>query len=396
MVREACLFDVVPLFGDLDHDREHPAVAAIEAVMRAFSGPVLATASEAVTWRQRPVVAHAVEKPDRHARVAIWRAQLPFASDATVVAAADSYQLRPGTIVAAARNAIAVSDGDVTIESIHTGVRAQIGTELGGLATRIEWRQTWDDLVLPPDQIDQVIELMARARHRSTVLESWGFGPKVGKGHGLTALFSGPPGTGKTMVAGLVASELGLDLYQVDLSKIVSKYIGETEKHLAALFDAAESGHAILLFDEADSLFAKRSAVKSSNDRYANLEVNFLLQRIESFTGICLLTTNNETAIDEAFRRRLSLHVRFPVPEDDQRQGLWEAMIPAAAPVEPNLDMSRLASEFEMSGGYIKNAMMRAAYLAADENTAISMKHLWQSARAEYEAMGKVAYQRAA
>ena len=396
IVREACLFDVVPLFLDIDEDAAHPARTAIEGAMGAFSGPVLATASEGLVWRQRPVVTHTVDKPDRGARAAIWREHLAGAGDEIHAAAAESYQLRPGSIVAAARNAIAIAGDTVTAEAIHAGVRAQIGAELGTLATLIDWRQTWDDLVLPTDQFEQIIELVARARHRSTVLETWGFAAKVGKGHGLTALFSGPPGTGKTMVAGLVASELGLDLYQVDLSKIVSKYIGETEKHLASLFDAAESGHAILLFDEADSLFAKRSEVKSSNDRYANLEVNYLLQRMESFTGICLLTTNHETAIDEAFRRRLALHVRFPLPEEDQRRDLWEAMIPEAAPVEHDLDLSRLAREFEMSGGYIKNAMLRAAYLAAEGGSAIGMTQLWKAARAEYEAMGKVAFQHAA
>jgi len=399
VVREACLFDVVPLFGNLDAGGDHAVQAAIERSVRSFSGPVLATASEAVRWHQRPVVAHTVDKPDRAARVRVWRDRLVGADDELIGAAADSYTLRPGAIADAARNAIAIAGGEgaaVSAEAIQAGVRAQLGAELGALATRIDWRQTWDDLVLPTDQFEQVIELVARARHRSTVLETWGFGAKVGKGHGLTALFSGPPGTGKTMVAGLIASELGLDLYQVDLSKIVSKYIGETEKHLASLFEAAESGHAILLFDEADSLFAKRSAVKSSNDRYANLEVNYLLQRLESFTGIALLTTNHETAMDEAFRRRLAVQVRFPVPEQDQRQQLWAAMIPASAPVEDDLDLGRLAREFEMSGGHIKNAMLRAAYLAAEDSTAISMKHLRSSARAEYEAMGKLAFRHAA
>jgi SpoVK/Ycf46/Vps4 family AAA+-type ATPase len=246
------------------------------------------------------------------------------------------------------------------------------------------------------DQFDQVAELVARVRHRRQVLDAWGFGDKIGRGHGVAALFSGPPGTGKTMVAGLVARELGLDLYQVDLSKMVSKYIGETEKQLARLFDAAESGHAVVLFDEADALFAKRTEVKSSNDRYANLEVNYLLQRLESFTGISILTTNHETAIDDAFRRRLALHVRFPMPDEPQREQLWTAILPDRAHVARNVDHARLAREFEMSGGYIRNAALRAAYLAADEGDAIGMAHLWRAARAEYEAMGKVAYQLAA
>jgi predicted nucleic acid-binding protein len=398
VIREACLFDVLPMFEELDGDRQHPARASVEHAMRSFTGPVLATAREPVAWRDRPVVIHSVEKPDRAAREAVWRECLDGAQPELITGVAETYQLRPGSIVAAARNALATAGNAtaLTAAAVHEGVRARMGDELGALATRIDWRQTWDDLVLPPDSFEQIIELVARVRHRSTVLESWGFAAKVGKGHGMAALFSGPPGTGKTMVAGLIASELGLDLYQVDLSKIVSKYIGETEKQLATLFEAAEAGHAILLFDEADSLFAKRSEVKSSNDRYANQEVNYLLQRMESFTGIALLTTNHETSIDEAFRRRLAVHVRFPMPEEEQREHLWATMIPSSAPIVANLEMARLAREFEMSGGYIKNAVLRAAYLAAEEGGAITMGHLWKSARAEYEAMGKVAYQSAA
>ena len=182
---------------------------------------------------------------------------------------------------------------------------------------------------------------------------------------------------------------MGLDLYQVDLSKVVSKYIGETEKNLATVFDAAETGHAVILFDEADSLFAKRSEVKSSNDRYANLEVNYLLQRIEQFTGISMLTTNHESTIDEAFRRRLAIHVRFGVPDEDQRELLWRAMLPEAAPVEGDIDVRELAHNFAMTGGYIKNAALRAAYLAA-RSGAIGMDHLRRAARAEYAAMGKL------
>jgi SpoVK/Ycf46/Vps4 family AAA+-type ATPase len=193
------------------------------------------------------------------------------------------------------------------------------------------------------------------------------------------------------MVAGLVAQELGLDLYQVDLSRVVSKYIGETENNLAAVFDAAESGHAILLFDEADALFAKRSEVKSSNDRYANLEVNYLLQRVEQFRGIAILTTNHETALDEAFRRRLAIHVRFGIPDERQRALLWQAMLPGRAEVAGDIDFERLGRDLAMTGGYIKNAALRAAYLAADEGSPITMAHLWRAARGEYEAMGKLA-----
>ena len=192
------------------------------------------------------------------------------------------------------------------------------------------------------------------------------------------------------MVAGLIADELKLDLYQVDLSKVVSKWIGETEKNLAGLFEAAEAGHAILLFDEADSLFARRTEVKSSNDRYANLEINYLLQRMEAFSGITILTTNNDTSIDPAFRRRLSLKIDFPIPEADERERLWRSMFPPQARLADDLDFSTLAQRFEMTGGYIKNAAVRAAFLAADEGTPITMALLVRAARSEYAAMGKV------
>jgi SpoVK/Ycf46/Vps4 family AAA+-type ATPase len=185
---------------------------------------------------------------------------------------------------------------------------------------------------------------------------------------GLTALFYGPPGTGKSMVAGLVARELGLDLYRVDLARIVSKWIGETEKNLAEVFDAAEDGQVVILFDEADSLFAKRTEVKSSVDRYANLEVNYLLQRLDTFEGVAVLTTNLEGSIDQAFKRRMSLRLHFPFPDEDMRVRLWAAHIPTATPIAGDFDFKDLAKRFPLSGGYIRNSTLRGAFLAAQEN----------------------------
>ena len=395
VLREAAVLRLVPLFEDVAVASDDVVVLALEDALVGFGRPVLVTSAAPVALRARPVVVHRVAKPDRELRAAQWAAHVPTAPTALVREVADQYALWPGAIAAAARNAVAVAapGAALTATDVQAGVRAYLGEQLQGLATRIDWRQTWDDVVLPPDQFEQLIELVARVRHRGHVLERWGFGDKTAKGHGIAALLSGPPGTGKTMVAGLIAQELGLDLYQVDLSKVVSKYIGETEKQLGALFDAAETGQAIILFDEADALFAKRSEVKSSNDRYANLEVNYLLQRLEQFTGVCLLTTNHETAIDEAFRRRLALHVRFPLPDEPQRAELWRALMPRAAEVSGDIDPARLAEAFVMSGGYIKNAVLRAAYRAADEGTPIAMRHLWRAARAEYESMGKVAYE---
>jgi hypothetical protein len=397
VLREACLFNVIPMFEGLTARGDCSATAVLERELRDFAGPVMATVTEPIRFDARPVVVHPLVKPDAATRCRQWRAALPEADVHVLDEAARKYTLWPGAIGSAAHNARAIAGcGGITSDSIHAGVRAHLGDQMAGLAHRVECRQTWNDVVLPRDQFDQLIELVARVRRRSQVLETWGFGDKIGKGNGVAALFSGPPGTGKTMFASLLAQELGMDLYQVDLSKIVSKYIGETEKQLATLFDAAETGQALILFDEADSLFAKRTEVKSSNDRYANLEVNYLLQRLEAFTGVALLTTNHERSIDEAFRRRIAVHVRFPMPEEGQRAELWRALLPASADVADDIDAVELARNFELSGGYIKNAVLRAAYVAADQGCAITMAHLWRAARAEYESLGKIAHQRAA
>lgn len=385
--RECRLHGAAALLRDIDAHEHAPRL------LRRLPAPVAATARTVGAWEVgRPITVHHVELPSRETRAAVWREAMPRADPGLFDHAADAFAIPPTVIRRVAAGAIALANESRTTEAhLRAALRAELEHRMVGLASRIDVKQTWDDLVLPPDQMDQLVELVARVRHRRLVVDTWGFGDKVGKGQGVSALLSGPPGTGKTMVAGLVANELGLDLYQVDLSRIVSKWIGETEKQLANLFDAAETGHAILLFDEADSLFGRRTEVRSSNDRHANLEVNYLLQRLEAFSGICMLTTNHETAIDDAFRRRLSIHVRFPMPDDVQRAELWRVMLPERAPRAGDIDPERLGNEFVMSGGYIKNAAVRAAFLAADEGEPIAMRHLWRAARVEYEALGKIA-----
>jgi len=394
VVRECCLLGVLPLLANIEVLGDGPTWNLVTSeVLDAFHGPVLATLETARALRTtRSIVEVEVKPLDHAARMQLWRNALPHAAHDLCRGLAP-YALTPGMLTRCASDArAAAGDTPITATHIRDALRSAFDQKLSATARRTEVLQTWDDLVLPSDQFDQVVELVARVRHRDHVLERWGFAEKAGRGNGVAESFSGQQGTGKTMAAGLIANELGLDLYQVDLSRIVSKYIGETEKALGALFDAAESGHAVILFDEADSLFAKRSEVKSSNDRYANLEVNYLLQRLDAFKGICILTTNHESSIDEAFRRRLAVHVRFPMPDEAQREQLWQAMIPARATVEGTLDFERLARDFSMTGGYIKNAAIRAAYLAADEGTPISMTHFRRAARTEYEAAGKLAY----
>ncbi|MBL0215769.1 MAG: ATP-binding protein [Myxococcales bacterium] len=344
-----------------------------------------------VDWG-RPVVVIELQPPTHAQRIALWQFALAALGDHDANYLAQTYPLAPAFVMRAAAAALAAAGGQaLQRDDICGGIRAVLDDQLGAYAKRITVSQTWNDVVLPPEQIEAIIELMSRVRGRHEVYETWGFAAKVGRGLGVSALFSGPPGTGKTMVAGLIAQELALELYQVDMAKLTSKYIGETEKHLAALFDAAEAGHAILLFDEADSLFGKRTEVKSSNDRYANLETNYLLQRLESFTGICLLTSNHETNMDPAFQRRLSLHLRFELPDVEERAQMWRAVLPASAPTASDIDFTALAQKYTMSGGYIRNAVLRAAFLASDRKETITTALLERAARVEYEGMGKIA-----
>ena len=384
----------VPMLCNLDAlDADRLAIVANDFAPL-VEGNILVTCGvqrPAMQW-DRPVVVIEMEQPTHAQRATLWNEALGQGTVEDAERLAAQYPLAPGLIVRAAEAAKARAAGcELEVAHVYAGIRAVLDDRLGAYARRITVTQTWDDIVLPPDQIDSIVELMARVRGRHTVYEQWGFGAKVGKGLGVSALFSGPPGTGKTMVAGLIAKELGLELYQVDMAKVVSKFIGETEKNLAALFDAAEAGHAILLFDEADSLFGKRTDVKSSNDRYANLETNYLLQRLETYTGICLLTSNHESNMDPAFQRRLSLHLRFMLPEADERTAMWEALLPAGAPRAGAFDFAGLGRKFAMSAGYIKNAVLRAAFIAADRSETITMAHLERAARVEYEGMGKLA-----
>ena len=409
MVREALLFGAVPLFENMDLLAPHAEsnrpdrVRPFEGALLGFPGAVAATCaprdSRPVNLG-RGVLMVDVPVPLEGVRAALWRRALDGTSapglDFDMVAA--RYPITGGILLrsaAAARSLAAAraragGAAGVDDRDIHDGLRGTLDVKLSGLGRRITWRQTWKDLILPEDSLEEVREFIARVKHKRRVYDDWGFSRKMAKGLGLSALFAGQPGTGKTMVAGLIATDLALDLYQIDLSRIVSKYVGETEKNLAELFDAAEAGHAILLFDEADSLFAKRTEVKSSVDRYANLEVNYLLQRMESFGGITILTTNMDSAIDEAFKRRISFKVNFPFPEPEDRKKLWQVMLPTEAEVGSDIDFDFLSNKYEMSGGYIRNAVLRAAFLAADDQSPITMRHMMRAANLEYTGMGKV------
>jgi SpoVK/Ycf46/Vps4 family AAA+-type ATPase len=256
---------------------------------------------------------------------------------------------------------------------------------LEDLAQRIDGRASWDDLALPESLIQVLHEIAAQVRHRLTVYERWGFGRPGARGLGISALFAGTSGTGKTLAAEVLASDLDLDLFRIDLASVVSKYIGETEKNLRRIFDAADQGGAILLFDEADALFGKRSEVKDSHDRYANIEVSYLLQRMEEFRGLAILTTNLRSSLDTAFLRRIRFTLQFPFPDAAQREEIWRRAFPKQAPLD-GIDIPRL-SQLSIPGGSIRNIALHAAFLAADEGTSLGMGHLLRAARSDYAKM---------
>ena len=292
-----------------------------------------------------------------------------------------------------------VSQFDFSAATIHAAAGRFVGDDLWetcrrharprleGLAQHIPSRARWENLILPAPQTQTLREIATQVRHRAKVCEDWGFAEQSGRGLGLSALFCGPSGTGKTLAAEILANELRLDLFRVDLSAVVSKYIGETEKNLRRVFDAAEEGGAVLLFDEADALFGKRSEVKDSHDRYANVEVSYLLQRMEAYRGLAVLTTNMKDALDPAFLRRLRFVVQFPFPDAVQRAEIWRRIFPAKTPTDA-LDFSVLA-RLSVSGGNIRSIALNAAFAAADACGPVLMSHVLRAARLEYEKLEK-------
>jgi hypothetical protein len=273
---------------------------------------------------------------------------------------------------------------------LDLGARHASSSRLGELATRLDPGYGFADLVLPDRQLDMLRSISAYLRHRDRVLAEWGYEATVSRTQGLKVLFAGESGTGKTMAAQVLGAELGLDLFRVDLATIVSKYIGETEKNLERIFTAADGSNAILFFDEADALFGKRSEVSDSHDRYANIEVAYLLQRMEAYPGAVILATNFRRNIDDAFVRRLDFVIDFPFPEAEDRRRIWRLVLPASAPVADDVDLDFLANQFKLSGGAIRNCSLAAAFRAADEDTQIEMRHLVRAVAQEYGKQGRL------
>ena len=276
-----------------------------------------------------------------------------------------------------------------SVDDLLAAARAQSGHDLATLARKIEPVYCWDDIVLPVEAMAQLREICQRVAARYRVLGEWGFGSKLSIGKGINALFAGPSGTGKTMAAEIIANELGLDLYKIDLSGVVSKYIGETEKNLDRIFAAAENANAIAFFDECDALFGKRSEVRDSHDRYANIEISYLLQKMEEYEGVAILATNLRQNLDESFIRRLAFIIHFPFPDEADRQRIWNKIWPTETPLAADLDLGFLARRFKLSGGNIKNIVLAAAFIAANDGGRVTTAHLLQATRREYQKMGK-------
>ena len=277
----------------------------------------------------------------------------------------------------------------LTKEHLYLGCKAQSNKKLLQYASMVESNYTWKDIILPPDTVEQLKEIVNYVKNYHIVYSKWGFGDKLSMGKGSNILFAGPPGTGKTMAAGIISKALGLDLYRIDLSSMVSKYIGETEKNLNKVFHEARTSNSIVFFDEADALFGKRTEIKDAHDRYANIEVSYLLQKMEEHEGIIILASNMKSNIDEAFLRRMHFSIDFPFPDERCREKIWKIMVPAKAPVDEAIDYGFLARRFKLSGGNIKNIQIAAAFLAAEEGGAIGMGHVIRATKRELQKMGR-------
>lgn len=400
--REAVLNSSALLLECDDEHQETASAVAVSWLMETIRTPLIVATRSARKPAHRSMVLFEVENPTRSEQAELWQEALPSfpTLNGKLSAVVSQFNLGPAAIRSAAWQAsIDAPQGTEVegedsagrperfVEHLWDACRVQARPRLEGLAQRIEPSATWDDLVLPENQKQVLSQIAVHVRRRAKVYQTWGFGSKGSRGLGISAMFAGVSGTGKTMAAEVLAKELRLDLYRIDLSQVVSKYIGETEKNLRRVFDAAEEGAAVLLFDEADALFGKRSEVKDSHDRYANIEVSYLLQRMEAYRGLAVLTTNRKSALDQAFMRRIRFVVEFPFPDAPQRAEIWRRVFPEATPTD-GLKIDRL-SRLHATGGHIRNIALGAAFLAADAGEPVRMSHVLNSARSEFAKMEK-------
>ncbi len=387
--REAILTSSALLLDAQDWDYpDVPLAAAVDGLAERIRTPLLLACRERLPLARRPATVLAVSKPAPHEQRQAWRRALGPAADrlnGRVEELVAHFSLSAPAIHAVGVEVLGPEpDGnaDALAQVLWERCREQARPRLEALAQRLEPGADWEDLVVPEAQLELLRQMEAQVRQRVTVYERWGFAGRGTRGLGISALFAGPSGAGKTLAAEVLARRLHLDLYRVDLAAVVSKYIGETEKNLRRVFDAAEGGGAILLFDEADALFGKRSEVKDSHDRYANVEVSYLLQRMEAYRGLAILTTNVKSALDAAFVRRIRFVVQFPFPDQAQRAEIWRRIFPPSTPTE-GLDVDKLA-RLNVAGGNIRNIALNAAFLAAGEGAPVQMAHLLRAARSEY------------
>ena len=389
--REAALGDVALLLEWDDVDGADAArTEATQRLIESAAWPLIVSSSERRRARRAAMLSFDVRNPSASEQRTIWQralSDLPVHLNGEIDALTSQFDLGLQKVYAARAAALAEQPEGDFAGALWDACRRQARLRLDDLAQRIEPAATWSDFVLPEAQLRPLREIAVHVRQRTTVYERWGFAAKGARGLGISALFAGPSGTGKTMAAEVLANALRLDLYRIDLSAVVSKYVGETEKNLRRVFDAAEEGGAILLFDEADALFGKRSEVKDSHDRYANIEVGYLLQRMEAYRGLAILTTNLKSALDSAFLRRIRFIVHFPFPDAEQRAEIWRRIFPVQTPTK-DLDVTKLA-RLNVTGGNIRNIALNAAFLAAEANEPVRMAHLLRAAQGEYAKLEK-------
>jgi len=394
----ARLRDAVPYLADVDalYDDRGDLVAEHADALAHFPGLLVAGTAKGGGHVDlgRAALGVALPRTELEDRERAWTAALdPHGLGSDAVELAARYVIGPGAIADVATEAerYAKAAGiPVDLVGLEAAVSRRLSLRVGTFGAVVHRKARFGELVLPADVVDTIKDVIAMVRERSQILERWGYQRHLGISRGVSALFSGEPGTGKTMAASVVASELGLELVRIDLSTVVSKFVGETEKNLGKIFDEAQDAHAMLLFDEADSLFGKRTELKTAQDRFANLEVNYILQRMETFDGVSILTTNAESSIDPALQRRLNFRIRFPEPEPEERAKLWRMLLPPSTNLHELVDFHALAERFDMTGGYIKNAVVRAAVIAARAGRTMVAEDLWIGAHHEYVEMGKV------
>jgi hypothetical protein len=399
LAREARLRPSTVYLEGLEAPDDSAGSDAVFGALGAFQGLVILSSAKPLRVEQIPVkglITVAFDVPPWRARRRAWssalREQGLKPSGAALDLLAETFRFGCGQIrdaAQAAANLTAYAGGNGGAEPIFEAARSRSGQTLARLTVKIVPRHGWNDIVLPPETLEELRELCRRVSLRRRVMGEWGFARKMSGGKGVTALFHGHSGAGKTMAAEVIARELRLDLYKIDLAGVVSKYIGETERNLDRIFDAAAGASAILLFDEADALFGKRSEVRDAHDRYANLEVSYLLQKMEQHEGVSILATNLRQNLDEAFLRRLAFTVAFPFPDETGRRRIWETIWPPETPLAADVDAGWLAARYMLSGGNIRNVALAAAYLAAKDADLVRMSHVLHAVRREFQKMGK-------